>query len=354
MNKIKVIVVDDSALMRKIISDMVNYDTNIEVVATAKNGKDLIDKLQTISPDVITLDIEMPIMDGVTTLRELKNRKIQAPVIMLSGASTKSTQLTMECLDAGAFDFIRKPGGAISLDIEKVKDELILKIKAAANSNEKCSKAFSDNSLFAKERVSIVNSKLNFINRVDAIVLGASTGGPKALYSVITEFPENIDIPILVVQHMPTGFTKAFADRLNANSKLRVVEAVNEEVITKNTVYIAPGGFHMEIESDNKIHLNKEPQIWGVRPAVDKLFFSASKVYGSSLVSAVLTGMGRDGADGTAYIKDNGGFTISESEETCTIYGMPKATYETGKVDMVLPLYEITSQIVKLIKKTWR
>lgn len=351
MDKIKVIVVDDSVLMRKIISDMLNSDSEIEVVAVAKNGQDLLDKLQTISVDLITLDIEMPVMDGITTLKELKNQRIKVPVIMLSSVSKMGTRLTMDSLAAGAFDFIPKPGGTISLDIDKIKDELIMKIKAAISRNMDKKVIFKEEKV---DRVSRVNKKLNFNNNIDAIVLGASTGGPKALYTVITKFPKDIGVPILVVQHMPAGFTKAFADRLNAGSNLKVVEGSDNQIIENNTVYIAPGGFHMEVGSDKRIHLNQEPAIWGVRPAVDKLFISASKVFESNIVSAVLTGMGKDGAHGTEVIKANGGFTISEAEETCTIYGMPKAAYETGKVDMVLPLYDITSQIVKLVKKAWR
>lgn len=153
---------------------------------------------------------------------------------------------------------------------------------------------------------------------------------------------------------MPATFTKAFADRLNNNSNIKVVEAKEGDVIEKNVAYVAPGGFHMEIGLDKKIHLNTEPSIWGVRPAVDKLFISASKVYKDRLLSVVLTGMGRDGADGTDIIKDKGGITISEDKSTCTIYGMPKATFETGKVDMVLPLHVIGEEITRIVKESWR
>lgn len=349
MNKIRVFIVDDSALMRKIISDLVNSQPDMEVVAVAKNGQELLDKLEKISVDVITLDIEMPVMDGILTLKELKRRKIEYPIIMLSSVSTKSTELTMDSLEAGAFDFVRKPGGAISLNIENVKDELLSKIKVAFYKNDNNASKIINRKNVKIDTKSIVKKECNFPGSIDAVVIGASTGGPKALYTVITSFPEYIGVPVFVVQHMPPGFTKAFADRINANCKLKVTEATDNEKIEKNTVYIAPGGFHMEVGSDKKIHLNKEPSIWGVRPAVDKLFISASKVYGSRVVSAILTGMGKDGAQGTCNIKDNGGFTISEDEETCTIYGMPKAAYETGKVDMVLPLNEITPQIVKII-----
>lgn len=319
------------------------------MVEVAKNGQQLLDKLENTPADVITLDIEMPVMDGISTLKELKRRKVESPIIMLSSVSTKGTELTMDSLEAGAFDFVRKPGGAISLNIEKVKDELLSKIKVAFYKSENNDSKFI---IRAKTNVDIKYAKkkeCHFSGSVDAVVIGASTGGPKALYTVITSLSEHIGVPVFVVQHMPPGFTKAFADRINANCKLKVTEATDNEKIEKNTVYIAPGGFHMEVGNDKKIHLNKEPSIWGVRPAVDKLFISASKVYGSHIISVILTGMGKDGAQGTSNIKENGGFTISEDEETCTIYGMPKAAYETGKVDMVLPLNEIAPQIVKML-----
>lgn len=348
MSKIKVMVVDDSALMRKIISDMINQQEDMEVVATGRNGEELLDKLYIINPDVITLDLEMPKIDGMKALSHLKNKNVQIPIIILSSVSNRGADMTMECLEKGAFDFLEKPSGNISLDIEKVKDELIEKIRAAYSSNEKSVKR-----IHVQNNKTINSNGLKKSNtscfKIKAVAIGASTGGPKALYEVITNLPENINVPIFVVQHMPVGFTKAFAERLNKNSKLKVVEATECENIENNTVYIAPGGFHMVVGADRKIHLNKEPSIWGVRPAVDKLFFSAGDLYGCNLLSVILTGMGRDGADGTAYIKEKGGITISQDEATCTIYGMPKAAYETGKVDMVLPLHEIADEIIKML-----
>lgn len=344
MNNIKVLVVDDSALMRKIISDMINEESDMEVIDTAKNGRDLLKKINEIKPDVITLDIEMPQMDGITTLKQLKRKKIDIPVIVLSSISKRGTQLTMDCLEAGAFDFISKPSGEISIDIEKVKDELIEKIRAAYNKNIKDLKKY--------KKVSSIRINTNNIkNKINAVVIAASTGGPKALYTVITALPEKIGVPIFIVQHMPAGFTKTFAERLDLNSDIKVVEAEDQEKIEKDIVYIAPGDFHMEVGKDGKIHLNKEPQIYGVRPAADKLFISASSVYGANLLSVVLTGMGRDGSQGTVEVKKNGGITISEDESTCTIYGMPKEAYKTGMIDMVLPITDIPIQIVKIISK---
>ncbi len=362
MNKIKVIVVDDSALMRKIISDMINEETDMEVIDTARNGEELLSKLEKNSPDTITLDVEMPKMDGITALKEMKRKNFDIPVIMLSSISTKGTELTMECLEAGAFDFIPKPSGTISLDINKVKSDLVQKIRLASsksmNKQSKGSYSISKNETIKRQDIyqndNFKEKRKNFSNNIEAVVIGASTGGPKALYTVITALPKDLGVPVFVVQHMPAGFTKAFADRLDGNSDIKVLEAAEGDLINKNIVYIAPGGYHMEVGTDKKIHLTLEPPIWGVRPAVDKLFVSAAKVYGSNIISVVLTGMGRDGADGTVTIKNGGGITISEDQSTCTIYGMPKATYETGKVDEVLPIEQIPVEIVKLLMNTRR
>ena len=371
MKKIKVLVVDDSALMRKIISDMIKEDSSIEVIGTARNGQDLMDKLSSdfykTMPDVITMDVEMPKMDGITALGELKKKNINIPVIILSSISKEGTKLTMECLAAGAFDFLPKPSGTISLDIDKVKVELIQKIKVAyysiSNQNSPINIGGLENKSYkeiATVRILDENTKKTEdtrktierkfqAGRIDAVVMGASTGGPKALTSVITELPKDIGVPVFVVQHMPVGFTKAFAERLNLSSRVKVVEAQDGMNTERNVVYIAPGGYHMEVWNDKKIHLNKEPAIWGVRPAVDKLFISASRVYKGNIVSVVLTGMGKDGAEGTVEIKKNGGITISQDKDTCTIYGMPKVAYETGKVDLVLPLNDISKEVLKII-----
>lgn len=346
MGEIEVFVVDDSALMRKIISDMINEEENMRVINTCRDGFDLFEKLKNSRPDVIILDLEMPNMDGLVVLKEMKNRNVRIPVIVLSSISKVGLKLTMDCLELGAFDFLPKPSGSISLDINKVKNDLVEKIKTAYE------KSYGNKAIITK----VIKKETNSINKIyndkkiNAVVIGASTGGPKALYKIITTLPKDLNIPVFVVQHMPAGFTKAFAERLNNNSELKVVEASDGETIDINTVYIAPGGYHMLIGTDRKIHLNTEPAIWGVRPAVDKLFVSASNVYFSSIISSVLTGMGKDGAAGTIEIKKNGGITLSEDESTCTIYGMPKVAYETGSVDEVLPIDEISNRIVSIVK----
>ncbi|MDD7794643.1 protein-glutamate methylesterase/protein-glutamine glutaminase [Clostridium sp. 'White wine YQ'] len=349
MDKIKILVVDDSALMRKFVSDLINQEDDMEAIATARNGKELLSKLIDLKPDVITLDVEMPEMDGIATLKELKASRINIPVIMLSSLTASGSRLTMDCLKLGAFDFVQKPSGSISLDIKKVAKDLTEKIRNTRFYNK--NRRITSPMKLPEVAVDIVGKGKKIEGKIKAVVIGASTGGPKALNNVLPFLPKNLDVPVFVVQHMPKGFTKAFAERLNETSDMHVVEAEHGMIIENNTIYIAKAGYHMEVGADKRIYLNEEPSIWGVRPAVDKLFLSSSKVYGKNLLSVILTGMGKDGAQGTAAVKDAGGITISEDERTCTIYGMPKAAYETGKVDLVLPLNEIKNTIVKIIKE---
>lgn len=347
MNKITVMVADDSALMRRMISDMIKMESDMEIIDIARDGEDLLNKLKNKVPDVLTLDIEMPKLNGVETLKKITEAKIPVKVIMLSSLTKEGATITMECLQNGAVDFVQKPGGSISLDINKVREELINKIRIAKRISNKtlAPKAKVDKNYTYKKEKSFSKTSGKF----EAVVIGASTGGPKALYEVITKLPENLGVPVLVVQHMPVGFTKAFAERLDRFSKLKVVEATQGERIQNNIVYVAPGGTHMEISNDKTINLTMEPPMWGVRPAVDKLFISASKVYNGKLLGVVLTGMGKDGANGVVEIKKLGGYNMSEDESTCTIYGMPKAAFETRMVDEVVPLYHVSERIVNVV-----
>ena len=379
MEKVRVIVVDDSAFMRKAISDMIESCADFEVIAKFRDGRELVEKVDKFNPDLITLDVHMRDLDGLATLKELKKMGKNYTIIMLSSATTEGSELTLECLDNGAITFITKPSGSISLDIDKVKERLIDEIKGitsnirvnksnihmrqiTSNKESEIENKIKDRRVNAQlsQRKEINNSEKPspMINnkvipknkKIDAVVIGASTGGPKALQQVLTKLPANLNVPVFVVQHMPEGFTKVFAERLNKVCNLNVTEAEDGMSINRNTIYIAKGGSHMIIDSSIRVSLNKEPSIWGVRPAVDKLFESASKVYGGNLLSVVLTGMGKDGAEGSKRIKDCGGITISEDKSTCTIYGMPKAAYETGKIDLVLPLDQICNKITEIVK----
>ncbi|APF23220.1 protein-glutamate methylesterase/protein-glutamine glutaminase [Clostridium butyricum] len=379
MEKVRVIVVDDSAFMRKAISDMIESCADFEVIAKFRDGRELVEKVDKFNPDLITLDVHMRDLDGLATLKELKKMGKNYPIIMLSSATTEGSELTLECLDNGAITFITKPSGSISLDIDKVKERLIDEIKGIT-SNIRVNKSNIHMRQITSNKESEIENKIKDIRvnaplsqrkeidnsekpspminnkvipknkKIDAVVIGASTGGPKALQQVLTKLPANLNVPVFVVQHMPEGFTKVFAERLNKVCNLNVAEAEDGMSINRNTIYIAKGGSHMIIDSSIRVSLNKEPSIWGVRPAVDKLFESASKVYGGNLLSVVLTGMGKDGAEGSKRIKDCGGITISEDKSTCTIYGMPKAAYETGKIDLVLPLDQICNKITEIVK----
>ncbi|WP_459478729.1 protein-glutamate methylesterase/protein-glutamine glutaminase [Clostridium saccharoperbutylacetonicum] len=371
MDKIKIIVVDDSAFMRKAISDMIESESTFEVIAKFRDGRELIEKVDKYNPDLITLDVHMKDLDGLATLKELKKSGKNYPIIMVSSATTEGSKMTLDCLDNGAISFIPKPSGSISLDIIKIRNDLVEQIKSITSSmkfkrnpllenktNYKVEQNSAVSSFNLPKENSVRESSMNMERiisipknkRIDAVVIGASTGGPKALQEVLTKLPYNLGVPVFVVQHMPEGFTKVFAERLDKACEMKVVEADDGMKIYNDTIYIAKGGKHMTISSNSSIKLNEEPPIWGVRPAVDKLFNSAINVYKGNLVSAILTGMGRDGADGTANIKDSGGITISEDKSTCTIYGMPKAAYETGKVDLVVPLDQVANNIIKIVR----
>lgn len=344
-SKIKVLVVDDSAFMRKMIGDMLNSQPDIEVIDAARNGEIAINKVKELDPDVITMDVEMPVMNGLEALKEIRGIS-QCQVIMLSSVTFEGSSITIEALRNGAFDFIQKPSGSISLDIDKVKNELAEKIRYAYYACKKKKTAVKN------EAHNIIRPDIKRLgnNRIEAVLIGASTGGPRVLFDIITELPENLNVPVFVVQHMPKGFTKAFADRINKSSRLNVIEAVDRQSIIPNTVYIAPGGYHMLIESD-RISLDLSPQIHGVRPAVDKLFISAADNYRGKVLGCILTGMGRDGAEGIKKIKGLGGYTIGQDEETSTVYGMPKAAFETGCLDMVLPVNKISEEIIRAVKR---
>lgn len=348
--KIRVLVVDDSAFMRKIISDMLNSESDIEVIDTARDGEAAVVKASVLKPDVITLDVEMPKKSGLEALKEIK-KTCEAQVIMLSSITSEGSSTTIEALQAGAFDFIQKPSGSISLDIEKVKDDLLQKIRYSKKYKTKLQNIKPKKAEPSKPTEIIKASDYRIsTDKIEAIVIGASTGGPRVLYDLITKLPKDINIPVFVVQHMPAGFTKAFAERINRSTELTVVEAKDGEPILPNRVYIAPGGYHMYVNKNN-IKLDQSPSIHGVRPAVDKLFISAAETYKGRLLACILTGMGKDGADGIKIIKLYGGYTIAQDEESSTVYGMPKAAFETGCIDIVLPENKIPQEITRAVKR---
>lgn len=353
MQKIKVLVADDSAFMRKIIRDIINSEIDMEVVDTARDGLDAIDKIKKLRPNLVTLDVEMPNMNGLEALKHIM-QKTPTKVIMVSSLTDKNAATTIECLQLGAVDFIQKPSGSISLDFAQVKDELIEKIRSAVNVRvdrlmpKQMTTTSKPNPPTASKAVKENCCKLKRSSASKLLLIASSTGGPRSLEKVIPLLPEKIGCPGIVVQHMPPGFTKSLADRLNKSSKLKVKEASNGELLEDNTIYIAPGNYHLGLKKESnrvKLYLDSSERINGVRPAADFTFKTAVELYGGNIVCVVLTGMGKDGAEGAKLIKQKGGVVIAESRESCVVYGMPKAVVENGSSDFVLENTDIAAKL---------
>lgn len=342
---IKVLVVDDSALIRKILTDILKQDSEISVVGTAKNGQEALDKIEILKPDIITLDIEMPLMDGLTTLKHIVS-KYNLPVIMISSLTSEGAELTLKALDEGAVDFLPKPTNVFSLSQSNIKKEIIEKIKVGAKSKFYIREPIKKiNTLKASEsRPNVIHGEFDNI-----VAIGTSTGGPRALQTLIPELPEDINAAIVIVQHMPPKFTKSLADRLNSISNIKVKEAEDGDILSKGCGYIAPGDYHMKVvkEANNLvIRLNKEPQVMGLRPTVDMMMESVAKISGYSKLGIILTGMGSDGTNGIIEMKQSGSYTIAQDETTSVVYGMPKSAIATNCIDVILPLEKIANKII--------
>jgi two-component system chemotaxis response regulator CheB len=310
-------------------------DPWIKVVGTARDGEEALEKISALHPDVVTMDIEMPKMNGLTAVRRIMETN-PVPVVMISALTQREAQLTLKALEFGAVDYVPKPSGQISLNMDKVKDELISKVKTAASA-----KVMQLKKVIAEENVPAPTWNSDKI-----IFIAASTGGPPAISSVLKNLPRDPP-PILVVQHMPKGVTKLFADGLNQECNFKVKEAEEGDMLQDGLALIAPGGFHMIVTKEDKVALTQDPPVNFVRPAADVTMFSLAEIYGKKNVSVVLTGMGSDGAKGTVAIKAKGGATIAQDEKTSVVYGMPKVACETGFIDVVAPLESIPKEIIK-------
>lgn len=359
MSKIKVLIVDDSAFMRKLIQDFLTEDPRMTVVGSARNGEDAIKKVIELEPDVVTLDVEMPILNGIEALKRIMSEK-PTPVVMLSSTTKQGAENTILAIQYGATDFITKPSGAISLDLHKVKEELVEKVVSASKANIKqLVKLNSQEKNTVKKRMDyskIEPSKKNQFNALSGkklVCIGTSTGGPRALQQVITKLPKTIDAPVLVVQHMPAGFTKSLAVRLDSLSEVHVKEAEEGDIIQKGTVYIAPGGLHLKLKwvgANLAIQLDQSPPRNGHRPAVDVMFESCSELSAYAKISVIMTGMGADGTKGLIKLKESGNVVaIAESEETSIVFGMPKAAIATKLVDEVKNVDNIAETIMKYV-----
>ncbi|MBC7789317.1 MAG: chemotaxis response regulator protein-glutamate methylesterase [Anaerolineae bacterium] len=338
--------------MRKVVSEVVDASGDFRVIGTARNGLDALSKIHALDPAIVTLDVEMPELDGLQTLGYIMS-ETPRPVVMLSGVATeRADDLTIRALELGAVDFVRKPSGQISLDIAAVGDRLLNALRACENANIGGVRMLSRPLPVASERV----SPRTLVRATRVVVIAASTGGPRALAEVVPNLPRTLGAAVLIVQHMPAGFTRSLAERLNLQSHLHVSEAKNGESVVHDRVYVAPGGYHMSISAEDSgfcITLDTSPAIWGVRPAADPLFRSAAAHFGRASVGVVLTGMGRDGAAGLRAISDAGGIGLAQDKATSVIYGMPQAALSGGGAHRVLPLDEVASTVVETLNGTF-
>lgn len=339
---VKVLIVDDSILMRKLLKDILSSSKDIEVIGVAKDPYEAREMIGVTKPDVITLDIEMPKMDGITFLKTLM-KHYPIPTVVISSLSKEGSDIAIQALEAGACDVMEKPSPSEFKTMSETAETIIEKVIGAAQVKRRTS--FSFGSVAAKGVLKQEKS--------DKIVaIGASTGGPEAVYKVIEKLPENYYGTIVTI-HMPAGFTKSYADRLNRSCKMEVKEAEDGDKLYKGRVLIAPGDYHMYLKkrgTEFYVEVKKDPIYNHHRPAVDPMFFSAADEAKEKLIAVILTGMGRDGAEGIEEIKKSGGHTVAQDEKSSVVFGMPKAAIESGKIDKVLPLEEIGKYLVNLQK----
>lgn len=346
---IKVLIVDDSAFMRKVLTDLFAAEQDFKVIDTARNGLEAIDKVKRLKPDLVTMDVEMPVLDGLKSLEQIM-RESPVPVLMISSLTRAGAEATLRALTLGAVDFVAKTAGPIS-SIVDVQPEIIAKARSAVRANVrqliKPLQERQQEKLFTAPVSSPVGSG-------QIVAIGTSTGGPRALQEVLIRLPGDLPCGVVIVQHMPAGFTKSLAERLNTVSELTVKEAEHNDVVRPGNVYIAPGSYHMVLEMEGGktvIKLNQDPPIGGLRPAVDPMMESVAKIYGSQAIGVILTGMGHDGSKGMQAIKRQHGNTIAEDMTTAVVYGMPKSAIELNVVDRIVPLPEVAGEIIRHIKK---
>jgi two-component system chemotaxis response regulator CheB len=349
----RILVVDDSAFMRRLVSDLVRDSGEFDVVGTARDGVHAISQVRALDPDIVTLDVDMPGQDGLATLEQIM-REAPRPVVMLSaGGADGGAEATLRALELGAVEFVRKPSGAISLDLDVVRDQLLDALRAATSINHDTLGARVDD-LFpqvrngSREHVARGRAPEREHAATQVICIAASTGGPAALMQVIPRLPRFAHAAVIIVQHMPAGFTTSLAQRLDSVAQLSVFEARHDLPILAGHAYVAPGGFHLRLsngEGGASCALDTAPTRWGVRPAADYLFESAATVFGAASVGVVLTGMGSDGAAGLFAIRHAGGYGIVQDAESAVIAGMPMAALRHAGADSVVPLDKVAAAI---------
>jgi two-component system chemotaxis response regulator CheB len=339
--KIRVLVVDDSLFMRAAIKKILDGDPRIEVVGQAKDGADGVARAADLRPDVITMDFNMPRMDGAEAVRTIMQQR-PTPVLMLSAHTREGAKETFEALAAGAVDFLTKPSGEVSADFQRIAPQLIAKVVEVSTAAPRALGPATP----ARRVTGSFPTWPQAGPRV--VVLGVSTGGPSALTRVIPALPGSIGFSLLVVQHMPAQFTATLAERLNAMSAIEVREARDGDRPRQGVALIAPGDRHLELTEAGAVRLTDDPEVNGCRPSADVTMKSAARVFGRRSVAVIMTGMGRDGAEGATAIKAAGGQVFAQDRDSCVIFGMPKAAIESGSVDEVLPLDEIPGRLQRI------
>jgi len=367
--RLRVLVVDDSVVYRKIISDVLSQLPHVEVVGTASNGKIAMTKIASLKPDILTLDIEMPEMNGLDVLAAMQKNAPDIGTIVLSNLTRKGGDLTIQALELGAFDFITKPeADSMAKSREEIKSELAAKLQAfsrqleirrilnnAPASATKRKKKIDMDHYNAVQRIKPANGKRK--KSVEIVGIGVSTGGPKALIEIMPKIPSDINVPILIVQHMPPFFTQSLAKNLDSKCEIDVREAVDGEAIYPNSALIAPGGKQMKIVQSSDginrmIRITDDPPENSCRPSVDYLFRSIAYQYTGRSAGVILTGMGSDGSLGVKLMKRYGSLIIAQNKASCVVYGMPKEPIESGIVDVIAPISKIAEEILSAIKST--
>ncbi|MBN2544635.1 MAG: chemotaxis response regulator protein-glutamate methylesterase [Spirochaetes bacterium] len=361
-NPIRVLIIDDSAFMRNVISKALNNHEKIEVAATALNGKFGLEKLKRLNPDLIILDLEMPDMNGIDFLKEKNKLDNKIPVIILSSHAVKGAKITMEALSLGASDFILKPNIAqsdLNLTLNKLTEMVLALAKPGNYPTDRLKNKISYPDDFNKEiQIAEEFDYKNFLQpvhsipEINIISIGISTGGPNALRIMLPYFPENFPVPIVIVQHMPPGFTYEFAENLNKICKMHVKEAENNDILSAGRIFIAPGDKHVKFVKKklaNVIELDDSPPINSHKPSVDKLFETTSEIFGKNSIGCIMTGMGKDGADNIGLILSKGGITIAQDEGSSIVFGMPKIAIKNKNINIVKPLDQIAQTIINIV-----
>lgn len=355
--KKKILVVDDSAFMRRVISDIINGDPRCEAIGAAANGQEGLEMIAKLKPDVVSLDIQMPVMDGLSMLKQL-NKTQPTPVVMMSTLTKEGAKETIEALELGAFDFVAKPDNIFKVNSDEIKDELIEKLLAAANAGSKSTTKFKPSiskTIGVHRSHPVSTGTLRHEAAKKLVAIGTSTGGPRALQYVLPYLPGDLEAGVVIVQHMPPGFTKSLSERLNQLSEISVKEAEDGDIIEKGNAYIAPGDRHMLIKekSDGTMYiaLNNEPAVGGHKPAVNVMMSSIASLRQRPYVGVIMTGMGADGTIGLNELHDKKDVhVIAQDEASCVVYGMPKALVESGIVDQIVPLDKISDAITKKLE----